>query len=171
MFELMNTNQYPAHYQTLETLRVERLLKEWSAATTSPLSVLDYGMGRGKYLKLFRALNLQVSGVDINQQYIAEARSQGFEAWHESELEGIDRTFDVIYLSHLIEHLDPTQLMSLLDRLITLLSSNGRLIMISPTLGERFFYDFSHIRPYYPQSIRHAFGQSSSPCHSELRRG
>ncbi|MNN66956.1 hypothetical protein D3C81_1825610 [compost metagenome] len=53
--------------------------------------------------------------------------------------------------------------MIMLDKLISLLSPSGRLVIISPTLGERFFYDFSHIRPYYPQSIRHAFGQSSSP--------
>lgn len=163
MFELMDSERYPAHYQTLENIRVEQLFNTWQQHATQPLSVLDYGMGRGKYLELFRSLGMQVTGVDINPSYIAEAQERGFEALHESELEGLQRSFDIIYLSHLIEHLDPEQLMVVLDKLISLLSANGRLVIISPTLGERFFFDFSHIRPYYPQSIRHAFGQSSSP--------
>jgi len=31
------------------------------------------------------------------------------------------------------------------------------------TFGERFFHDFSHVRPYLPQSVRHAFGQVGAP--------
>lgn len=35
--------------------------------------------------------------------------------------------------------------------------------MITPVYGERFYHDFTHVRPYLPQSIRHAFGQIGSP--------
>lgn len=163
MFELMDSKKHPAHYQTLENIRVKQLFNEWQRLSGEPLLVLDYGMGRGKYLDVFRSMGMQVTGVDINPDYVSEARERGFEALHESELEGLQRSFDIIYLSHLIEHVDPEQLMIILDKLISLLSPSGRLVIISPTLGERFFYDFSHIRPYYPQSIRHAFGQSNSP--------
>ncbi|AIZ33481.1 class I SAM-dependent methyltransferase [Pseudomonas parafulva] len=163
MFELLDSKRYPAHYQTLETQRVKRLLGEWSANRRQSLSVLDYGLGRGKYLRLFREWGLQPVGVDINPDYINQAIEEGFEAYHESELAPLQQSFDVIFLSHLVEHLDPTQLLTLLKRLIDLLAPGGRLVLISPVLGERFFHDFSHVRPYYPQSIRHAFGQSNAP--------
>lgn len=153
----------PAHYQTLEKLRIESLLQQWCAASARPLSILDYGFGTGKYLPLFKSLNMEISGVDVNRDYIQRARDQGVDAYHADDMEQLGKSFDVIFLSHLIEHLTPEQLMPLLDRLIALLSDQGRLIIVCPTLGERFFYDFSHIRPYYPQSIRHAFGQSTSP--------
>ncbi|EJN34997.1 methyltransferase family protein [Pseudomonas sp. GM84] len=163
MFELLDAERFPAHYQTLESRKVEQLFQSWKADSNAPLAVLDYGMGRGKYLRIFHAMGLQATGVDINADYIEQAKNAGFEALHESELGGLEKRFDVIFLSHLIEHLDPDQLLHLLDRLIILLKPQGRLVMISPVLGERFFHDFSHVRPYYPQSIRHAFGQSSSP--------
>lgn len=163
MFELLDTERYPAHYQTLETRRVQALFSDWAKRSAQPLSVLDYGLGRGKYLRLFREWGLTPVGVDINADYIEQARQDGFEAYHEAELDSLGQRFDVIFLSHLIEHLDPNQLLALLDRLITLLTPNGRLVVISPVLGERFFHDFSHVRPYYPQSIRHAFGQSNAP--------
>ena len=163
MFELLDAERFPAHYQTLETRKVKQLFEHWKSGSAVPVSVLDYGMGHGKYLRMFRELGLQATGVDINPQYIEQAKAAGFEALHEAELEALGERFDVIFLSHLIEHLDPNQLLHLLDRLIALLAPQGRLVMISPVLGERFFHDFSHVRPYYPQSIRHAFGQSSSP--------
>lgn len=163
MFELLDAERFPAHYQTLESRKVQRLFEHWKSVSSAPLSILDYGMGRGKYLRLFSDMGLQATGVDINPEYIEQARTAGFEALHESELGSLDKRFDVIFLSHLIEHLDPNQLVHLLDRLIALLAPHGRLVMISPLLGERFFHDFSHVRPYYPQSIRHAFGQSTSP--------
>ncbi|HEY0288407.1 MAG TPA: class I SAM-dependent methyltransferase [Pseudomonas sp.] len=154
---------HPAHYQTLESIRIKNLLSRWSDASSHPLSVLDYGFGTGKYLPLFASLNMHITGIDINPQYIKNARDQGIDAYHEDDMGRLDKKFDVIFLSHLIEHLPPEKLMPLLDRLILLLADQGRLIIVCPVLGERFFYDFSHIRPYYPQSIRHAFGQSTSP--------
>lgn len=163
MSESMLSRRHPAHYQTLEYARVQRLLKEWRAASPATLSVLDYGFGTGRYLSLFASLGFSVAGVDINEQYIQRARAEGFEVHHESRLDDLEQKFDIIFLGHLIEHLSPNELIELLPRLVRKLAEGGRLIMISPVLGERFFHDFSHIRPYYPQSIRHAFGQSVSP--------
>ena len=163
MLESIFFRRQPAHYQTLEYVRVQRLLEQWRAASPATLSVLDYGFGTGRYLSLFASLGFAVAGVDINQQYIDRARGQGFDVHHESSLDDLERKFDIIFLGPLIEHLSPHELIELLPRLAQKLAVGGRLIMISPVLGERFFHDFSHIRPYYPQSIRHAFGQTISP--------
>lgn len=163
MLDFKTLSRLPAHYQTLESVRIEHLLKGWCSQSPQPLTILDYGFGTGKYLPLFSSLGMQVSGADINPDYIEKARSQGYQAYHESELPQLKESFDVIFLSHLIEHLTPDHLVQLLEKLIGMLKKDGRLIIVCPLLGERFFHDFSHIRPYYPQSIRHAFGQSTSP--------
>lgn len=163
MSEMYLPKWSPAHYQTLEYERVKQLLVTWSATSKRPLAVLDYGFGTGRYLGLFASMGFVVAGVDINEQYLRWAAAEGYDVRHESRFDNLDQTFDVIFLGHLIEHLGPDELAALLPRLISKLSEGGRLVMITPLLGERFYHDFSHVRPYYPQSIRHAFGQSNSP--------
>jgi SAM-dependent methyltransferase len=153
----------PAHYQTLEYERVRTLFRSFAAGRSERLKVLDYGCGRGKYMRCFAELGFEVSGADLNTAYVAEGRAAGFATLTPEELLADPRPrFDIIFLSHLVEHLDPEDLTALVPRLCGLLLPGGRLVIITPLLGERFFHDFSHIRPYYPQSIRHAFGQQTS---------
>jgi 2-polyprenyl-3-methyl-5-hydroxy-6-metoxy-1,4-benzoquinol methylase len=156
MFELLDAERFPAHYQTLETRKVKQLFEHWKAGSAAPVSVLDYGMGHGKYLRMFRELGLQATGVDINPQYIEQAKTAGFEALHEAELEALGKRFDVIFLSHLIEHLDPNQLLHLLDRLIALLAPQGRLVMISPVraLLPRFLSRAPLLPTKHPACVR-----------------
>lgn len=152
----------PAHYQTLEYSRVRRLFQGFASASPRPLRVLDFGCGRGKYLRCLAELGHQVEGVDANPDYVAEGRAAGFEINSPDELLAGDASFDIVLLSHLVEHLPPAELATLIPRLCARVVPGGRLVLITPLLGERFFHDFSHIRPYYPQSIRHAFGQQTS---------
>ena len=63
----------------------------------------------------------------------------------------------------MIEHLVPSDLAILVPRLCAVIARDGFLIVVTPTPGERFYHDFTHVRPYLPQSIRHAFGQTGAP--------
>jgi SAM-dependent methyltransferase len=154
----------PAHYQSLEFARVAKLFAGFAKGKDRPLRVLDFGCGRGRYLDCFSSLGCDVTGVDANPAYVAEARRKGFSA---QSSEGFLRSdasgFDVIFLSHVIEHLTPENLVQLIPRLCGMLLADGRLVIVTPTPGERFYHDFSHVRPYLPQSIRHAFGQVGMP--------
>ena len=152
-----------AHYQTLEYARITALMRQWQNASAIPLKVLDYGCGPGKYLRLFRSLGAEVVGVDLNPQYVKDGLNAGFSMQLANETTFVSKQFDVIFLSHLIEHLEPDVLISLVPKLCEWLNDGGKLIIVTPTLGERFYHDVSHIRPYYPQSIRHAFGQQGAP--------
>lgn len=152
-----------AHYQTLEYEKVEYLFRSWTSDSEKPLRVLDFGCGRGKYLKLFRSLGCVVVGVDENPEYVQEGIAAGFPTYSASDFRAVNGGFDVVFLSHVIEHLTPSGLTDLIPALCEYLQAGGKLVIISPVLGERFYYDFSHIRPYYPQSIRHAFGQAEAP--------
>ncbi len=152
-----------AHYQSLELEKVESLFRNWTAGRTTPLKVLDFGCGRGKFLRLFAALGCDVVGVDANRDYVQEGNVAGFTIFHATDFAAAKDAFDIVFLSHVIEHIAPESLVNLITLLCDALRADGKLIIITPVLGERFYYDFSHMRPFYPQSIRHAFGQIEAP--------
>lgn len=153
-----------AHYQTLEFDRVNALLARRARASARPLRVLDFGFGRGKYLDSFAGIFGDVVGVDTNPAYVAEAKGKGFRACSpEAFFAADDGPFDVVFVSHVIEHMTPDALVELIPRLCARLAPDGWLVIVTPTPGERFYHDFSHVRPYLPQSIRHAFGQVGAP--------
>ena len=153
----------PAHYQSLEYERVSRLFAALAKSNDKPLRVLDYGFGRGKYLDCFSSLGCEVIGVDANPAYVADAKNKGFTAFSPETFSQGSGKFDVVFLSHFVEHLPPEHLVDLIPRLCALLTTRGHLIIVTPTPGERFYHDFSHVRPYLPQSVRHAFGQTGAP--------
>ena len=154
----------PAHYQTLEFGRITSLMRSFQGTSGKALRVLDFGCGLGKFLDSFAALGMNVTGVDSNVEYVSRAQSKGYTAYEPDEFFGRQHEpFDVVFLSHLIEHVDPNALVALVPQLCSMLGRGGRLVIVSPTLGERFYHDFSHVRPYLPQSIRHAFGATGMP--------
>jgi SAM-dependent methyltransferase len=152
------------HYQTLELNRVNTLIKAYAEEKNYALKILDFGCGHGKFSLLFQSQGCKVTAVDVNPAYVASMRSQGLNSQTtEDFLNQSSEKFDLIFLSHVIEHLSPKKLVKLIPELCRHLKEDGRLVLISPTPGERFYHDFSHIRPYLPQSIRHAFGQTGAP--------
>lgn len=152
------------HYQSLEYDRIVSMMQGFQQSSSTRLRVLDFGCGLGKFLDCFSTLGFEATGVDSNSDYVARARQKGYTAYTPAEFfDGAHEPFDVVFLSHLIEHVAPDELVDLLPRLCAHLVKDGRLIVISPTVGERFYHDFSHIRPYLPQSIRHAFGTTGMP--------
>ena len=153
-----------AHYQTLEYDRVLRIFGGFAKEKQASFRVLDFGCGPGKYLRGLTSVGCEVTAADVNESYVAGAREAGHAAYSPSQLfDAADLRFDAVLLSHVVEHLDPPELMELVARLCGLLSARGRLVIVTPTPGERFYHDFSHVRPYLPQSIRHAFGQDGAP--------
>lgn len=144
------------HYQDFEEKKVKEILAGFAGK-----KVLDYGCGQGKYLQIMRKMEIECVGVDINPEQVEDLQVQGFEVYTDcSALE--EKTFDCILLSHVIEHFSGAQLVELFDSLLPYLKKNGKLIIITPVLGDRFYYDFTHVRPYYPQSVRMLFGGIST---------
>lgn len=154
----------PAHYQSLELERVTQLMQNLKQQEPATLRVLDYGCGTGKFLDLFCSLGMEASGVDINAEYIQRAVQKGQSAFDPESFFSIDTApYDIIFLSHLIEHLSPDALHALIPKLCKKLAAQGKLIVLSPIHGDRFYHDFTHVRPYLPQSFRHAFGATGMP--------
>ena len=128
--------------------------------------MLDVGCGSGGYALAARKLGYDVMGIEPSAPHAAAGR----------ELLGLDivndvftpdkvggRLFDVIMLSHVIEHiLDPAAFVS---DLLSVLAPGGRLIMITPnagsliakTLGLRWpmLYPVDHVSMLSPKAIAH----------------
>src|SRR5271165_7391757 len=124
--------QIPAHYQSLEFDRVRKLITVLAAHAGRPLRVLDFGCGRAKYLDCLSSLGCQVTGIDANPAYVAEAEAKGYSAYPSLDLlPDESRRFDVVFLSHVIEHLPPDELVEFVPRLCRLLTEEGRMVIVT----------------------------------------
>lgn len=147
------------HYQNREKERVEFLF----ANRLKNKKILDVGCGTGKYLEIFKKYGCQATGMDLNPHQVQDLRGKGYDVYTPIELPK-DEKWDVIFMSHVIEHMTPDTLISTFESLFPRLENNGLLVIITPLLGARFYYDFSHIRPYYPQSLWMLFGDLKCPA-------
>jgi len=59
-------------------------------------------------------------------------------------------TFNLIHCSHLVEHLHPQDVYSLMKEMNRCLSPGGFLAIGTPLLWSKFYDDLSHVRPYSP---------------------
>ena len=123
---------------------------------------LDVGCGRGENLQLMRRLGHNVVGVDVNPAHVTAAHEQGFEAYTSEEFAAVRDQFDLVLMSHVIEHFDPQSLLGFIDCYADRLCGGGHLIIVTPTLWRRFYCEFDHVRPYTPHGIEAVFSEPES---------
>jgi cyclopropane fatty-acyl-phospholipid synthase-like methyltransferase len=148
-----------AHYHKFEVKKLESILAS-NAKTAANQKLLDVGFGKGVFLNMAQKYQYEVYGVDVNQEYVDTANKNGFKCFNINQIDQLPAQFDIILFSHLIEHLKYEDLTTVLTIYIEKLAPNGKIIILTPQLTPKFYYDFTHEKPYYPQSIRHAFGSN-----------
>ena len=121
---------------------------------------LDVGCGTGRLLAFVEATMSDVAtvGVDIGEppEFHAKAGFARASAFH---LPFPDNSFDVVFCSHVIEHLpDPQAVLTELSRVC---NAGGYVYVETPSarsilafLGGRFWDDPTHVRPYSPAALR-----------------
>ncbi len=121
--------------------RVFDFSRDWVPQTGC---VLEIGCGSGGILKYFSDRGFHVEGIDLDDEYMDAGRRSGLKLVRTSvdEFEP-DHRFDLIIMSHVIEHLtDPR---SVLTKVRLLLKDQGRLYVEVPSIhitGANFQYDF-----------------------------
>ncbi len=115
--------------------------------------VLDIGPGNGSFSKycdredfyLFEGNS--VSAVNLMKQYpnVVEGRLP--------KLPFEDAKFDVIHMSHVIEHLQPQEVYDTLKEFDRCCKPNGAIVISAPLPWSGFYDDLSHIKPYPPESF------------------
>jgi 2-polyprenyl-3-methyl-5-hydroxy-6-metoxy-1,4-benzoquinol methylase len=129
-------------------------------------AVLDFGCGGGSFLRIAQSCGWNVTGVDPDPKAVANCRSQGLNVLQGGveQFDGKDGLFDVITMSHVIEHVhDPVGVMKVCHRL---LKPGGRLWLETPnvdSLGHRHytrnwigFDPPRHLMLFNPTSMRKA---------------
>jgi len=95
--------------------------------------VLDVGPGDGKYLEFFNNFNNESVGVDVSIPNIMHMKERGLNvvsADLNEKLPFNDETFDVVFMSHVLEHLD-SPINSLRDT-YRILKEGGILVICLP---------------------------------------
>ena len=127
--------------------------------------VLDIGCGRGEFLELLKEAGVQAFGVDTNQKMIQHCLTKGLEA---SPGDGLtllknlsDQSLGGIFLSQVIEHLEPETLRELVRVSFAKLKTGGLLLAetVNPeclsTFSGAFYLDLSHKSPIHPEAARY----------------
>jgi len=116
--------------------------------------ILDIGCGIG----IFISQNPdKIIGLDHNQESVSICRNHKYNVVQgkATDLPFPDSSFDGLHCSHLIEHLFPEEAHKLLFEMNRVLRKGGRICIRAPLLHPEFYYNLTHIKPYYPQAILH----------------
>jgi len=125
-------------------------------------SVLDVGCGYGRYLKLLQDTGYDVLGVEENEDIVSDNHKHGLNCMSVKEFSQTDAKFDLILMSHIIEHFSPEGLKDFMDDYLDRLKVGGHLIIATPLMSQYFYDDFDHVKPYQPIGIMMVFGSDDA---------
>ncbi|CAN7443763.1 class I SAM-dependent methyltransferase [Caballeronia sp. LjRoot31] len=127
---------------------------------------LDIGCGRAEWLELLKDHGMQVSGIDLNADFVESARVLGLDV---SQGDAIAFVRDLppgelgfISAFHVVEHIDFSMMLDLLSYARSALDDHGFLLLETPnpanlTVGANTFYlDPTHERPLPPTLLAFA---------------
>ncbi|NJL26920.1 MAG: methyltransferase domain-containing protein [Thermoanaerobaculia bacterium] len=138
--------------------------------------VLDLGAGRGEAVELFARAGLVARGVDSNAEMVAHCRAKGLEVVEGDLFEHLAGlaadSLGAVVSFHVIEHLPPERVETLVRLAWRALRSGGVLILETPSplalvmSARNFWIDPTHARPVHPASLEVAYREAGfEPVH------
>jgi SAM-dependent methyltransferase len=141
-----------------EVETIGKFLKCISASHERQCKALEVGCGYGRRLRLLTELGFDATGVDANSELVRANQEAGLRCLLAEEFTLTNDTYDVVLMSHVIEHFLPKDLLPFLDSYLDRLKVGGKLIIATPLLTPYFYDDFDHAKPYHPMGILMVFG-------------
>ncbi len=132
------------------------------AGPAKQCQVLDVGCGYGRYLRMLSRSGFDVTGVDANPELVRANREAGLRCVTVDEWGGTREVYDIILMSHVIEHFAPSALVPFMDGYLDRLKVGGALVIATPILTRFFYDDFDHVRPYNPLGFLMVFGEGQA---------
>jgi len=127
--------------------------------------VLDLGCGRGELVAALEAAGIRARGVDANGEMVAAARARGLDAREADALAYVesldDESLGGVAATQVVEHLEPSYLVRLLDALSHKLRPGAPIVVetINPACWLAFFSsyirDLTHVRPLHPDTLQY----------------
>jgi 2-polyprenyl-3-methyl-5-hydroxy-6-metoxy-1,4-benzoquinol methylase len=98
-------------------------------------SILDFGCGKGRFIKMCQKISKKVYALEVNKSYIKELKKI---LTIKKDLKNFNKTkFDIITMFHVLEHL-PNQI-EVIKSLLQKLKKNGKLIIEVPSAHDPLF--------------------------------
>jgi O-antigen chain-terminating methyltransferase len=150
-------------------------------------NVLDIGCGRGEFLQTMREHGIGARGVDLDEIMVDYCHAKGLEVQLDDAFEYMekldDASLDGIFIDQVVEHLEPSYLIRLLDLCFKKMKYGFYLIAetvnpLSFSSFANFYIDLTHIKPVHPETLRFLFESTgfreiktvfSSPIPDSLR--
>lgn len=137
-----------------EFLKTEKILFNMNRN----IRVLDVGCGYGKKIKLLQKLGFRnITGVEINEEIVRQNVANGLNVISVNDFNKNDELFDLIIMSHVIEHFQYQDLKLFMEKYLKSLKNDGYLLILTPMLDKTFYTNFDHVKPYLPDGIRAVF--------------
>lgn len=125
--------------------------------------VLDVGCGRGELVEMLRERGVDATGIDMDPDFAALAAERGLPVVHGDGIAHVAAlpagSLDGIMVSHVVEHLEPPDLLRLIHGAADALAPGGVLIMETPNPESllagsvNFHRDLTHRRPIHPDTL------------------
>lgn len=127
-------------------------------------AIIDLGCGTGGFVHVARELGYKnAAGVDAAQALVEAGQSQGIENIGVSLIDEFlartdDRTYDLVSLMDVLEHMEREEAMETLDGIWRILKPGGRLLMHVPNAGGIFptvirYGDMTHEQAFTRTSL------------------
>lgn len=151
----MSSSLYTFGGEEAHALALQRRFIKYFSGLPGP--VVDVGCGRGMFLAELEAAGYDALGVDSSAESVAACRARGLDIVQDDAIKYLESQPDRlggIFLSHVVEHLTPDQVVRFLGAARRALRPGGRLVMVTPnvadlwTMTEVFWLDTTHVRPY-----------------------
>ena len=143
------------------------------------LKALDLGCGRGEWLELLRDWGIEAEGVDLDDSMLRVCYEMGLAVSNQDALVFLTKapsaSFDIISGFHIAEHLEFSQLVTLVKESLRALRPGGLLILETPNseninvATSSFYLDPTHHNPIPIQLLGFLFSFTGFPVVEEVR--
>jgi SAM-dependent methyltransferase len=117
-------------YKLIRMYTIKKKVNQINAYFPGKGSTLDYGCGTGHFLKAAKADGWKVTGIEPNTTANKIANNHGVKTFHSLEEIKKSKTFDVITLFHVLEHIHSFR--STIKGLLKHLKEEGKLFIAVP---------------------------------------
>jgi 2-polyprenyl-3-methyl-5-hydroxy-6-metoxy-1,4-benzoquinol methylase len=133
-------------------------------------NVIDLGCGRGEFVELLTENGIKVTGIDSSEDMIDFCRDRGLPVVQTDifdYLAGLPAgKIDGIFLSQVVEHFSPEDILKLLGMCVEKLEPGGVIVIETmntncPTALSNFYLDPTHVRPVPAEMLRFMLEQEA----------